>query len=188
MVDSHCDLHCLFKSMFNIDSSTILADILNNYYLIILHVPSSVGLKIIWNSQVWIIFINQLNMFKLFFLFSSPQEAVKMARKTSVINEGTIICHHNIEKRTYTRTFFGGRKNGWIRTNDAACWANRGCFSQAELFFMELAMKNKGCKTDFQQIRQTRPSPSLSHITSPAYISVCDFSSVQFHFGKNKTT
>ena len=32
--------------------------------------------------------------------------------------------------------------------------------------------ENNGRKTDFEQIRQTRPSPGLSHITSPA-TSVC---------------
>ena len=63
------------------------------------------------------------------------------------------------------------------------CGTNRGCFSQAELFFiyMEMAMRTMAAKLDFQQIKtdesQSRSEPH--HLSS--YISVCDFSSVQFH-------
>lgn len=59
-----------------------------------------------------------------------------MERKTSVINEEPFSTH-------YLHSHFSGTENVQIRTDDAVCAANRGCFSQAELFFMELAMRTK---------------------------------------------
>ena len=78
---------------------------------------------------------------------------------------------------------FLGKENCRLRTDDAVCGTIRGCFSQAELFFiyMEMAMRTMAAKLDFQQIKtdesQSRSEPH--HLSS--YISVCDFSSVQFH-------
>lgn len=48
---------------------------------------------------------------------------------------------------------FLGKENCRLRTDDVVCGTNRGCFSQAELFFtyMEMAMRTMAANLTFSK-------------------------------------
>lgn len=118
---------------------------------------------------------HNLTVFNLFLL---PQEAAKMEKRTSVINEGTI-HHHTIKKWTYTRTFWERRtadlgQMTWFVGQTADASLRQNCSLPTwrwpwEQWLQTWLSANKDRQS---QTSQTSPSPGLSHITSPA-TSVC---------------
>lgn len=106
-------------------------------------------------------------------LLCSPQEAAKMEKRTSVMNEGTV-RHHTIEKnKPILALFLGGMENCWIRTDDAVCRANRGCFSQAELFFTYTEMAMRTMAASWLWANKTDEAQSPVWATSPLQLHQC---------------